>query len=114
MRSIVATFADIGRAEALVERLRTVMGLVAGATSIGTIAAYKEPHDGHRVVAAWVPDDREAEAQRWVMESGGVLHPQPALAPISDHLAGVPVQKDGRISLVREAASGHERQEEAR
>jgi hypothetical protein len=74
---VVATFpldTDVGP---LAVRLRAAFTIDARDISTAAVAAFGEPHDGHRLLVAWVPDDREDEVRAMVTDGGGTLHPQP-------------------------------------
>lgn len=75
MRAIIATFSTVAWALSYAASLRRVLDVGA---QDQTVAAYGEAHDGHRLVVAWVPDDREVEARDLAREAGGMVH-EPAM-----------------------------------
>jgi hypothetical protein len=78
MKSVVATFAIKGSAATVAARLRLVLGLPPASVATATVAAYREPWDGHDLLAAWVADDQQEEAEALVTAAGGTLAPQPS------------------------------------
>jgi hypothetical protein len=77
MKPVVATFAERTVARVAAALLKARFGLAAGDVSVATTAAYGEPHDGHALLAAWVPDEAEASIRAILVDSGGALQPQP-------------------------------------
>ncbi|CAN5780408.1 hypothetical protein BH23CHL8_BH23CHL8_30570 [soil metagenome] len=71
MRAVIATFETKDWARSYVASLRCDLDVSAQGQ---TVAAYGEAHDGHPLVVAWVPDDREVEARALVREAGGIIH----------------------------------------
>jgi len=73
MKAVVATFLTRDAALSVAEVLLQRYGVGRDSLSIGTVAAYREPHDGHPLLAAWVHDDQDASARRLCVDRGGVL-----------------------------------------
>lgn len=78
MRVVIATFADPGLAEAFSRALRDEFGIAFDAIGRGTVAAHREPHDGHQLVAAWIPRELAVDVRARATGYGGVLHEAPA------------------------------------
>jgi len=77
MKAVVATFPIRALAEVASARLRESLDLPGPAISLGIVAAHHEAHDGHHLLAAWVPDDAEPLAVALLTAAGGVLHHEP-------------------------------------
>ena len=77
MRPIIATFAKPERAVAFSSWLEHHLGVAVRA---GTVSAYGEVYDGHRLVVAWVADEHELDARDMARDAGAVLHDAPVSA----------------------------------
>jgi hypothetical protein len=68
MRPVIATFARSERARAYGSWLEHHLGV---SVRTGTVSAYGEVHDGHRLVVAWVADEHEIDARDMARDAGG-------------------------------------------
>jgi hypothetical protein len=75
---VIATFEDPRRAAAFSRALRRHFGVASVAIGEGTVGGYREPYDGHRLVAAWVPRGLAEPVARCAQRNEGVLHEPPA------------------------------------